>query len=65
MARTASYPLIDRLLDGRLEDALRERRTGGQSFADIARWLLTEHQLTLSTDTVRRWCIDLSIEKAA
>jgi len=63
--RTASYPLIDRLLDGQLEDALRQRRTDGQSFADIARWLLTEHQLTLSTDTVRRWCIDLAIEKAA
>lgn len=63
MARTASYPLIDRLLGGTLEARLRERREGGQSFAEIARWLLVDHDLTVSIDTVRRWCADLGIEK--
>jgi len=65
VARTASYPLIDRLLGGTLEAVLRERRETGQSFAEIGRWLLTEHDLAVSIDTIRRWCSDLGIEKQA
>lgn len=63
VARTATYPLIDRLLGGTLEARLREQREGGASFADISRHLFTEHDLTVSIDTVRRWCSDLGIEK--
>lgn len=63
VARTATYPLIDRLLGGTLEARLREQREGGASFADISRNLFTEHDLTVSIDTVRRWCMDLGIEK--
>lgn len=63
MARTATYPLIDRLLGGTLEARLRDQRGQGESFATIARNLLLEDELVVSTDTVRRWCMDLGIEK--
>jgi len=56
--------LIDRLLAGKLEAELRDRRADGDSFADVARWLLIEHDITVGVDTVRRWCIDLEVEKA-
>lgn len=64
MARTATYPLIDRLLEGTLEARLREQREGGDSFADMSRSLLLDHALVVSTDTIRRWCMDLGIEKS-
>lgn len=63
VARTATFPLIDRLLGGTLEAHLREQREGGESFATIARGLLLNHDLVVSTDTVRRWCMELGIEK--
>lgn len=66
MARTSPLPLIDRLLNGKLEEELRRRRTApAESFETIARWLANEHNITVSSATVRRWCIEYGIEEAA
>ena len=58
------YPLLDRVLDGKLADLLREWRSGERmSYAAISRRLLLEHEVTVSTDTVRRWLDELGIKK--
>lgn len=50
------YPLVDRILDGCLERELTERRERGDSFATIARWLHSEHDIAVTAETVRSWC---------
>jgi len=64
MGRTSGLPLVDRILDGKLEQILREKRAAGESYETIGRWLATEHDITATKDTVRRWCLGLSIEAA-
>lgn len=56
MARTSMYPLVDRLLGGTLADWLSERREAGDSFATITRALEAEHDVVVTTETVRQWC---------
>lgn len=62
MAKPSMSYLVDRLLDGKLEQELRSRRAAGAAFDTIARWLATEHAIDVSSVTVRRWCLDLGIE---
>lgn len=62
MARTTSLPFVERLLDGTLETELRRRRAIPESFENIARWLANDHDIDVSSATVRRWCIDYGIE---
>ena len=62
---TPIYPLVDRILDGRLADELRARRSDGDSFQTIARWLEREHDISVTTETVRKWCADTSADVAA
>ena len=64
MARTASLPFVDRILNGQLEAELRQRRAVPESFETIARWLIAEHGIDVSSATVRRWCIELGLEAA-
>lgn len=64
MARTASLPFVERLLDGTLEPELRRRRGLPESFENIARWLANDHDIDVSSATVRRWCIEYGIEDA-
>ena len=64
MPGTSSYALIDRLIGGTLEQRLRDQREAGLSFADIRLDLYAEHDVNVSTDTLRRWCNELGIEKA-
>lgn len=58
------YSMLDRLLGGTLEDRLRRWSDDGLSLAAITKRLLVEHDIDVSTDTVRRWLDELGIEKA-
>jgi hypothetical protein len=53
---------VDRVLDGTLADKLRAFRSEDppRSFADIAYLLRSEHDIVVSGETVRRWCLDLT-----
>lgn len=57
MARLSTFPLVDRILGGTLATELEKRRADGQSFDAISRWLLTEHDVQVTAETVRTWCI--------
>lgn len=63
--RQPLLPLIDRLLDGKLADYLSDRRAEGLSFDAIGRRLANEHDVSVTGETVRRWCVELGIEDAA
>lgn len=55
MAATDTYPLVDRLIPGGLPSWLIAARDEGDSFEAIARRLATDHDITVSTETVRKW----------
>lgn len=59
------YPLVDRILGGTLPDELATRRTNGDSYATIARWLHADHDIVVTAETVRSWCSQLETEGAA
>lgn len=60
------YPLLDRLLDGNLAEQLRVWRTDERlSYDAICKRLLVQHDVDVSTDTVRRWLTDLNIQKGS
>lgn len=58
MGRRDTFPLVDRLVPGGLSDFLRAARQleDKRSHEDIAVELLTEHDIKVSAETVRRWC---------
>lgn len=58
MSKTPIYPLVDLILDGHLREMLERERAGGASFDGIARTLLTEHKVSVSSEVVRKWCIE-------
>ena len=47
------YPLVDRILDGKLAEELKRRRERGDSLLTIVRWLDSEHGVSVSVETVR------------
>lgn len=49
------YPLVDRILNGDLDQHLTTWREEGLSAADIAFKLRTDHRVTVSVATVARW----------
>lgn len=55
MASTDLYPLVDRIVPGGLGPFLSAARAAGDSFETIARRLATDHEVSVSGDTVRRW----------
>ena len=63
MTRRAMFPLVDRALGGDLEARLREWRTTSPptSYEQIGH-LLRSEDVVVSSETVRRWCIELGIE---
>lgn len=63
MTRRAMFPLVDRALGGDLEARLREWRSTSPptSFEQIGH-LLRAEEVVVSSETVRRWCIDLGID---
>jgi hypothetical protein len=62
MANRSTFPLVDALFDGKLEDRLREWREDEQSHETIARLIRDEKGAGVTLSTVRRWCIDLGID---
>lgn len=60
-----TYPLYDRLLDGKLGDVLLGWRDEGIKNPEIAYRLRSEHEIVVSTETVRRWLHKLEKEAAA
>ena len=63
--RTGTFPLHNRLLDGKLVKMLADWRAEGLSHEQIARELHAKG-VEVSTETVRRWChAHLHTDKAA
>lgn len=61
MALGRQYPLIDRILDGQLEQRLREARRDGKSFFSISNELARDG-ITVTPQTVKNWCDALGIK---
>lgn len=59
VANRSTYPLVDRLFDGQLQERLDEWREAGHSFETIARLIHDEVGHEVSGSTVRRWIEDL------
>lgn len=57
VARTDTFPLVDRLVPGGLAEYLTAARRDSDSFEDIAFHLRRDHDIKVSGETVRRWCI--------
>jgi hypothetical protein len=56
------FPLIDRLLGGTLVQRLTDERTAGDSYFTMAA-RFTLDGFSVSSETVRQWCMELGIEK--
>jgi hypothetical protein len=57
--------LVDRVLGGRLETLLRQWAADDLALIDIVFRLRQDHDIKVSTETVRRWCMELGIEKGS
>lgn len=55
MGRAPTFPLFDRILDGKLAELLTGWRDEGLSYLDISFKLRSEHELTVSPSTIQRW----------
>ena len=55
MPRTSTFPLVDRLLDGRLSETLDAWRNEGLSYFDMAVRLHDDHSIEVAPETLRRW----------
>jgi hypothetical protein len=55
MAPRATFDLYDQMLGGKLAELLTELRTE-HSFEEMAFLLRTEHQVSVTKETVRQWC---------
>ncbi len=56
MPATDTFPLIDRLVPGGLAGFLAAARAAGESHETIAFRLRSEHDIPVSSETVRKWC---------
>lgn len=61
MSGSSTFPLHDRVLDGRLRPLLKKWRKAGISYQEIAFKLRTEHQIEVNPTTVMRWCNEQGI----
>lgn len=59
MGTRTLFPLVDMALGGTLKQRLLDQRAGGLSYEEITH-LLREDGITVSSETVRKWCLDLS-----
>jgi hypothetical protein len=62
MANRSTFPLVDALFDGKLEERLREWRSAKVSHEEIARLIHEEKGAAPTLSTIRRFCIDLGID---
>lgn len=63
MSRRQIFDLVDRALNGALLDVLRDGRSRGDSYETIARSLAVNHDLSLSAEQIRKWCLEHEISK--
>lgn len=63
MARNDTFPLIDRLVPGGLKEFLSTARGEGESCESIAYTLRHDHDIVVSTETVRKWCHRVGAER--
>lgn len=62
MATGTTFPLVDKIMEGRLDEQLRRWRSESLSYEQIARRLLTDFEVDINSTTVRRWCIEQGID---
>lgn len=55
-------PLVDRILDGRLLEMLQGFRDDRLTYAEITHLLRTDHDIKVTDETVRKWCIELDVQ---
>lgn len=55
MARTGSYPIYDRMLDGQLGSTLRTWKAADVPVEEMTFRLRTAFDITVSVSTVHRW----------
>jgi hypothetical protein len=48
-------------MDGKLDSWLRERRKAGWSYWRIARKLDTDHEIGVTAETIRKWCLESGV----
>lgn len=65
MGRTATFPLYDRMLGGRLAVLLQRWRDEGLSHASIADRLAQDYDIHVTGKTVGRWVADIEGPGAA
>lgn len=65
MPAANTFPIYDRMLNGRLAVLLRRYRTEGLSYEMVARRLADDHDVHVTGQTVRRWLADLDGQGAA
>lgn len=65
MPPTSTRPLVDRLIPGGLREFLTLARQNGDSYNAIALRLHREHDVAITSTTVRSWCIELEIADPA
>lgn len=56
-----NFALADKLVDGGLAERLAQEMAAGRSFDSISQ-RLTAEGISVSRETVRRWCIDLGFD---
>lgn len=61
---TPIFPLVDRILKGRLLEFLRAQRQAGLSYQQIATLLHVDHDVSVTTETVRKWCLSNGITES-
>lgn len=59
MGRSSTHPLVNRILDGQLDDLLTAWRAEGLSLLEITFRLRQDHDVRVSVATVQRWVNDL------
>lgn len=55
MARTSTYPLVDRALGGRLDTLLSQWQADKVPLSEMSFKLRTEHGIKVSASTLGRW----------
>ena len=55
-------PLVDRILSGRLTEVLTAARREGLSYERIARRLGSDHNIDITGEQVRKWCIESNVD---
>lgn len=65
MARTSTYHLYDRLLDGQLGTLLLAWKAADETVEDMAFRLRAEHDIKVAVSTVHRWLAIAETPEAA